>query len=291
MKALLKIVDTQANEAFHIMRVKEPSFFHSWHFHPEYEIMLVLAGTGIRFVGDSMERFQPGDLVLLGRDIPHFYCSDEQYREKESTHLSQAIVIYFRDDFLGEKFCDMPDMGHIKRLFSNAKRGIRFSGCVREELIERVAQVDGAKNGLARLIDLLSILEIMGSTKEFDLLSSQGFTHNADEDECKRMNNVYQYIINNYIENPTLDKVAEVANMSSTAFCRYFKSRSNKTYTQFLNEIKIGNACKLLIDSDRSISEICFQIGFNNFAHFNSQFKRIVGVTPTRYRREHFSFL
>jgi len=288
MKPLLKIINKEQQDVFQLMRVCEPHFFPALHFHPECEIMLVLKGTGIRFVGDSMERFQPGDLVFYGRDIPHFYQNDRNFHQQVSDSAAQAMVIYFKEDFLKELW-DMPNVIQLKKLFANSKRGIKFTGRSKIALERQIKQLGEHKDSLAKLIDLLSILQIMADAKEYDLLSSRGFILPVDEDECKRMNNVYQYIINRYADNPSLEDVSTIANMSPSAFCRYFKQHSNKTYTQFLNEIKIGNACKLLMDGRLPISQICFEVGFNNFTHFNAQFRRIVGITPSQYQRQHLS--
>src|SRR5690606_5105810 len=134
MKALLKIVDTQQNGTFQLLNVSERFFFPSWHFHPECEIMLVKEGTGIRFVGDSIERFQPGDLVLFGQGISHLYRSDEEYYQENSTLTSRATVLYFRENFPGEQFWSLPEMAPVKRLFAQARRGIKFTGRTRNEL-------------------------------------------------------------------------------------------------------------------------------------------------------------
>lgn len=288
MKPVLKIIGVQQDKTYQIMKVCEPYFFPSWHFHPEFEIMLVLEGTGIRFVGDSMERFQPGDLIFYGNDIPHLYRSDKQYYQKENEQVSKAIVIYFKENFLGESFWNLPDTALIKKLFSNSRRGIKFKGQVKEELKRKIWKLDDNKDGISRIIDLLSILRTMANCEEYNLLSSNAFIAYANNEDCERINKVYQFIMDNYSDNPSLEQVAKTANMSATAFCRYFKSRTNKTYIQILNEIKIGNACKLLIDNDLSISQVCFETGFNNFTHFNSQFKRIIGITPTQYKDRHF---
>ncbi|MGV3559856.1 AraC family transcriptional regulator [Larkinella arboricola] len=284
MKPILKIVDTQQHEAFQIMKVEESFFFPSWHFHPEFEIMYVEQGTGIRFVGDSMERFQPGDVVLFGSHIPHLYRSDSEYYQKDSDLRSKALVVYFKEDFLGDSFYKLPHISPLSRLMSLSRRGILFKGPQREKLIEQLKQLDQATDGLSKIIDLLSILKTMADAKEYDVLSSRVFTRYSNQEECERINRVYQFIIDNYADNPTLEQVSTVACMSLTAFCRYFKSHTNKTYTQFLNEIKIGNACKMLIDRKMNISQICFETGFNNFTHFNSQFKRITGITPKQYQ-------
>jgi AraC-like DNA-binding protein/quercetin dioxygenase-like cupin family protein len=287
MKPLLKIVNAEKNKTFQIMNVNEPYFFPSWHFHPEYEVMLVLEGTGIRFVGDSMERFQAGDLVFYGANIPHLYRSDKEYYQKDSKLISKATVVYFKENFLGEHFWSLPDIAPIKKLLAHSRRGIRFKGKARNELKKHIQKLDDHKDGIDKIIDLLTILKIMAGTREYDLLSSSAFTKYVEEDDCERMNKVYQFLMDHYMESPSLEEVSQIANMSTTAFCRYFKSHTNKTYTQFLNEIKIGNACKLLIDNTLSISQICFETGFNNFTHFNSQFKKITSLTPSQYQDRH----
>jgi len=291
MKPLLKIVNTQKDKSFQIMLEDAPYFFPSWHFHPDYEIMLVLEGTGMRFVGDSMQRFRAGDLVFYGANIPHLYRSDPGYYHKDSTLRSKAVVVYFKEDFLGKDFWAIPDMAPIRRLLHLSKKGVKFKGAVKEKLKHHIQRLDNHKDSVDKIIDLLTILKIMANTSEHEYLSSDSFAMYVDEDDCERMNNVYQFIMDHYAKNPTLEEVASVANMSVTAFCRYFKSRTNKTYTQFLNEIKIGNACKLLIDDDLSISQVCFETGFNNFPHFNNQFKKIVGLTPSQYQAMHVKSL
>ncbi len=287
MKPILKIIDTQQHEAFQMMKVEEAYFFPSWHFHPEFEIMLVQEGAGIRFVGDSVERFGEGDLVLFGSGVPHLFRSDGAYYQKDTDLVSRAIVVYFKENFLGESFWGLPQVAPLKKLLALSKRGIRFTGASKEALTQQIRKLDEEKNGISRIIDLLSILNRMAESREFEVLSSTGFSKQSDEKECERMNRVYQFIIDNYTRNPSLEEVSGIANLSVTAFCRYFKSHTNKTYTQFLNEIKIGNACKLLIDKELSISQICYETGFNNFTHFNGQFKRIVGLTPKQYQHSH----
>lgn len=287
MKPLLKIINQEQQDVFQLMRVCESRFFPALHFHPECEIMLVLRGTGIRFVGDSMERFQPGDLVFYGREVPHFYQNDHGFYQQESDSAAQALVVYFKEDFLGREFWELPNNVQLKRLFTNSSRGVRFTGRCRAQLEEQIRLLDDQKDSLAKTIDLLRILQVMANARDCKSLSSRGFILPVDQDECKRMNDVYQYIIHHYIRNPSLEEVSAIAHMSPSAFCRYFKQHSNKTYTQFLNEIKIGNACKLLIDNKLPISQICFEVGFNNFTHFNGQFRRILGMTPSQYQRQH----
>lgn len=287
MKPILKLVNTQQQEAFQIMKVNEPYFFPTWHFHPELEIMSVQEGSGIRFVGNSIERFQKGDLVLHGSNVPHLYRSDKEYYAKDTPLRSKAVVVYFKENFLGDGFWQVPSIAPIKKLLTLSKRGIRFRGGARQDVQRLIQHLDVQENSIGRIIDLLSILQLMAETKEYDLLLNSDFTRNVSQDECERINRVYQFIIDRYAENPTLDEVSQIANMSSTAFCRYFKSHTNKTYTQFLNDIKVDNVCRLLLDKKLTISQICFEAGFNNFTHFNDQFKRIKGITPKQYQALH----
>ncbi len=287
MKPLLKLINAKKDSIFDVMRVDEPHFFPHWHFHPECELMLVLEGSGMRFVGDSMERFQEGDLVFYGANIPHLYRSDKEFYEDKLSATSKATVVYFNE----QNFWDSQNISQLKKLFSNAKRGIRFTGVTQSRLQERIVKLCNSREGLDKMIDLLSILKIMSESNEYTLLSSDAFTSITATDDCERINRVYQFVMDNYTKNPSLEEVAEIACMSHTAFCRFFKSHTNKTYIQFLNEIKIGNACKMLIDNDLSISEICYITGFNSTAHFNNQFKKILGVTPSQYRMEHVEFV
>lgn len=287
MKLIQKKINSKQNKVFELMNVREPYFFPSWHFHPEYEIMLVLEGTGMRFVGDSIERFQGGDLVFYGANIPHLYRNDKEYYQKESNLISRAIVVYFRENFLGQSFWELRETIPVGKLFSLSQRGIKFKGKVKNTLRRQIQKLDNQKEGIEKIIDLLTILKTMAGTEKYDLLSSKSFTYHIDENDCERMNKVYQFILDNFAESPSLEEVSEIAHMSTTAFCRYFKSHTNKTYTQFLNEIKVGNACKLLLENDLSISQICFESGYNTFTHFNNQFKKVTGFTPSQYQRKH----
>lgn len=284
MKLRRKIINTQENKVFELMRVHEPHFYPSWHFHPEYEIMLVQKGTGLRFVGDSIERFQAGDLVFYGANIPHLYRSDKEFYQKETDVFSKATVIYFRENFLGSSFWELSESLPIRKLLSLSQRGIKFNGKVKNELKKQILKLNDRKEGIDKIIDLLSILKTMALTKEYVLLSSRSFTKHIGEEDYERINRVYQFILDNYVDDPSLEVVSEIAHMSPTAFCRYFKTHTNKTYSQFLNEIKIGNACKLLLERELSISQVCFESGYNTFTHFNNQFKKITGMTPSQYQ-------
>ena len=283
-KPLLKLVGQNSTSAFKILKVKEPYFFPSFHFHPECEIMLVQEGSGIRYTGDSMANFQADDLVLYGPNLPHFYRCDEAYYHSTSTLVSKATVIYFKEDFLGHDFLNLSDVMPIKKMLSRARSGIRFYGNVNIDLKRKILDLDEDADGMENIISLLSILRTMALTEEYEVLSGSSEFAIPEDHDCERINRVNQYIMNHYSNSPSLSSVAKIANMSEAAFCRYFKAHTQKTYTQFLNEIKIGNACKLLMNKNLSVSQVCFEIGFNNFNHFNNQFKRITGLTPKQFQ-------
>ncbi|MGN6615073.1 MAG: cupin domain-containing protein [Candidatus Nitrosocosmicus sp.] len=165
MKPLLKIINTSENESFQIMRVNEPFFFPSWHFHPECEIMLVLEGRGIRFAGDNIERFQAGDLVFFGSNIPHFYRSDEEFYKKDSNSISKAIVLYFKEEILHDGFWNLNNITPIRKMILNSKRGIKFNGRVKDEIAKQMEKLDDQTDDLSKIIDLLTILKTMSAAK------------------------------------------------------------------------------------------------------------------------------
>ncbi len=219
-----------------------------------------------------------------------FYRSDGEYYLEDSRLLSKATVVYFKESFAGDQFWNIPELASVKRLLKLASQGIKFYGLTRTLLEKHILKLSIRNEGIDRIIDLLTILKIMATSKDCNLLSSHAFTKDIHGSDSERINNVYQYILDKYTLNPTLKEVAKIACMSATAFCRYFKTHTNKTYVQFLNEVKIGNACKLLIDNKQTITKICLESGFNNFNHFNNLFKRITGFTPGEYQHQYIEF-
>lgn len=282
MQPLLIKVNVPEKASFSINRYSYTDHFPGiWHFHEEYELTLVEKSYGSRMVGDHIERFDAGDLVLIGKDLPHTWRNDERVKGK-----SEALVIHFLEDFLGSAFFDLPEMYRIKRLLERSGRGL----CIRQKTAREVAtimrQMETA-NGAERVLYLLKILHILSESDSLEDLCSEGFTnsiHYADSDRLKR---VYEYIMNNFQEDVSLSKASSVANMSPTAFSRYFKNRTRKSYTQFVIELKIGYACKLLINEKISVADVCYQSGFQNLSNFNQQFKSITNLTPKKYQILH----
>ncbi len=282
MQPLLIKVNVPEKASFSVNRYAYTDHFPGvWHFHEEYELTLIEKSYGSRMVGDHIERFEAGDLIFIGKDLPHTWRNDEKVKG-----VSEALVIHFLEDFLGASFFSLPEMYRIKRLLERSGRGLKVQ---RKEArsIAGIMRLMETSTGAERILQLLKILHLLAETEDIEELSSEGFTnsiHYADSDRLKR---VYEYIMNNFQEDISLSRAAGVANMSPTAFSRYFKNRTRKSYTQFVIELKIGYACKLLINEKISVADVCYQSGFQNLSNFNQQFKSITSLTPKKYQILH----
>ena len=256
-----------------------------WHYHPELELVLVVKSTGKRTVGDHEEDFSDGDLVLIGPNLPHAYQNDPIYYQGIPSLTAEAIVIHFREDFLGKDFFNLPEMIPVARLFEKAKFGIKILGNTRIKIPEIMKDMLEL-SGHGRIIHLLYILEILSLSEEFQLLANPGFVQQYAVSTNDRITKVHKYIMTNFRRDISLADVSEVGNMSVTSFCRYFKACTRKSFSQFLNEIRVGYACKLLLEDGHTISHICYESGFNNMSNFNRQFKKITGKSPLQYRSQ-----
>lgn len=285
---MLEKIRINEEMSFRVQHGKDPYFYIPWHFHPEYELILILESTGTRFVGDHVGSFSAGDLVFLASNLPHVWQNDKKYLEENSNLSAHCMTIHFLDVFWEKEFTRLPEMQKLRAFFKKSRQGIAFHGKTREKLIKKMHQIDKAKGG-KRLIEFIALLDIMANAEEIELLSSLGFIESYSQEDGERMNDIYKYIMNNFTSKIDLDEVAAAAHMSPTGFCRYFKKRTNKTFTKFLNEIRIGYACKLLIQGEYNIIRICYEAGFNNLSNFNEQFKKITGYTPSKYVKERAS--
>lgn len=284
MKAFLEQVPVCADSSFLVREFNVPYFEAPLHFHPVFELTLITEGKGKRFIGDHIDDFDIGDLVLIGPDLPHFYrCADKYYLNNPDLR-SRAIIIQFNEDFLGSGFFFIPEMKQITLLLKHAKRGIAFYGETNRTIIQKMLEIREAE-GFEKLTHLLSILHILSSSDEFELLSRQSMIgYNPKDNE--RMNKIYEYVITNFTKTINLKEVAERSNMSEAAFCRYFKKKTRKTFTTFLNEIRIAHACKLLLEDELNVAQICFKSGFENVSNFNRQFKSITNLNPLHYKEQ-----
>lgn len=248
--------------------------------------MLVVQGEGTRFVGDSIERFGPGDLVMVGANLSHVWKNGPAHYDEHSGQRAKARVILFREDCFGKGFFTAPEMQSIAELFGRAQRGIKFWGNTQTVVAEQIVKAH-TQQGVKRFLMFVEILHALAESGEYALLTSLGYRPALQAGDLQRLNRVLDYLLHHFCQPIRLDEVAGLASMSPTAFCRYFKSRTNKTLVGFVNELRVGHAHKLLMESQDNISRICYECGFNNVSNFYEQFQKITGRTPSQYRQEH----
>lgn len=283
MKPYLLKVEVAPEQSFAVRQQVNPLFYNQWHYHEELELTYVQEGTGIRFVGDSIQNFQAGDLILLGSNLPHFWRGkNPNAKDKEAE--CQAMVVQFNANFWGETFLNLPELTTIKDLFGKARRGIHIKGETRHKVADQMQALAEVK-GLDRLTALLHILQLIATSPEISFLSSKGFNIPLNDQDTRRIAKIHAYTLANFTQKIKLEEVAASVHLSPNAFCRYFKTHTRKTYSQFLLEIRIGHACKLLMEDQLSIGQICLESGFANFSNFNRYFKAITKLTPQAYAR------
>lgn len=284
MKPTLKKIGEGTNNIFEILNEHSNCFYPYWHYHPQYEIMLIEKSAGTRYVGDNISAFNEGDITFMGANIPHLFRNYPEYFDPKFKKKAKATVLYFSHEFVSSDFFKLREMVAINELLQLSKRGLLITGNSKQEVARRLNRIV-KENGSSRLIEFLSLLHYISTKKEYEVLSSMGFTNTLDQTDLSRLNRIFDYLLKNFQNEITLLDVAQIANMSSAAFCRYFKERTNKTLITFLNEIRVGHACKLLIENrNMNISEICFDCGFNNLTNFNIQFRKIKNMNPLAFR-------
>ena len=273
--------------SFQINHARVPYMYDKWHFHQELELNWVIKGTGTRFVGDNIQNFDHNDMVLIGQNLPHVWKNDPEYYQGNKDIYADVINIHFMPDFIGKAYLDLPEFYMVRELLQRAERGIKFYGQTCKKtgaILRQLAENNETKN---RIILLLEILDILSKSQECRELSTAGFVNQYHQSQIERINKIYTYVMNNFQNKMILSEVAEIAHMNTAAFSRYFKKATKKTFVQFINEIRIGYACKLLIDNNHTISQICYHSGFNNLSNFNRHFKNIMGTSPKEYKKEH----
>ncbi|GAB4192038.1 MAG: AraC family transcriptional regulator [Thermoflexibacter sp.] len=283
MKALIKKSVDSPVHSFMVRELIEPQFDPTWHFHPHYQLFTVLDGNGTRFVGDNIRLFMPEDTVFLGPNIPHVWRSD--YSEKNHAH---GIVVYFTEDFLGKDFFEKPEMYLIKQLFVNSQRGLEIIGDTRISLQKSLIELVKL-SGFDSILKLLSILNDLSHSTEYKYITTPNYVNSHKISETERMQKVHEYVMQHFKEEISLSELASLICMSESAFCRYFKSRTNKTFSDFVSEVRIGYACKLLMDNKLSVTQIALESGFNTISNFNRQFKNLMGKSPLQYQKEFLS--
>jgi len=260
-------------------------FTFPFHYHQEYEIVFVKKSRGQRFVGDQIEKFQDGDLTLLGSMLPHCFINEKAYYENDPNLRVNAYIIQFPSDFFSERMLNSPEFYKISQLLGASERGVLFLNLDIDMIDIAFQQIMNAK-GCEKYIRFIQLLDDL-SQKEIKILASKGYMHDCPWNKNSRLSKVYQYVMKHYREDIELKKAAEIAVMSPSAFCRYFKEKTRQTFKEFLIDLRISYACKLLQIAEMSISQICFESGFCNVSNFNRQFLKSQGESPTKYREKY----
>lgn len=284
MKALQYHIPQELDKSFIIFKEEGPFFPCPWHYHSEYELVLVNKSTGVRQVGDHIGYFNEGDLVLMGPSLPHLWINDPQYFKGKANLTAEAVVIHFVENFLGPNFFNLPEMEPIKNLLKLSKHGMVIKGKTRDKIAVLMQEM-GEMGGIQRLAALLTIFDTLCASNEYELLASPGYLKQGLLDCSDRFSKVNAYILRNFDHDITLNEVASVANMAVSTFCNYFKEHYRVTFVEYLNTVRIGHACKLLSELEENVVEIAYKCGFNNLANFNRQFKKIKKMTPSKYRK------
>jgi AraC-like DNA-binding protein len=281
LKAFYEALQHSGNNSFLSRVFHEEGFKSPYHFHPEYELTLIIEGEGKRYVGSNMADFTAGDLVLLGTGLPHCWKLEGSPYKKEPG----AIVIQFTYDFLGESFFSKAELVKVKKLLQKSSSGMVFAKKIRARVQAQMIALADEKNNFRRLIGLLQILQQLATSKEYVLLDQQSNFAEQSHLDQERINAVLAYLVENFRTRLSLNKAAEVAGMTPNALCKYFKKITRKTFMETAIEYRLNYAAQLLVQTDMPVSSICFDSGFGDVSHFNKMFKSRMQLSPLSYRK------
>jgi AraC-like DNA-binding protein len=276
MKPMIEKLPLTSDASFVARTHRTPNFEVPWHQHTELELILFTEGAGLSFIGNYVGEFEVGDIFFLGPNLPHTF-------QKSGECITSAVVVHFKENFWGKDFLDLPEIKGINQLLDASLQGLKITGKSKETLNAMIRSLEKNK-GFRRMITLFECMDLLAEEKEFISLSTQEVKQ-LNSKNRERIDRIFQFTMDNFKEPIQLSQVAGIAAMSVPAFCNYFKKSTRKKYIDFLNEIRIGYACKLLLDGQAGIADVCFESGFNTLAHFNKQFMRIKNMTPSKYRK------
>jgi AraC-like DNA-binding protein len=277
-----RLINPQANRSF-VFKWEAFDLTTRWHYHPEIELIYFIEGKTNAVIGDGFQHFEEGDLVILGANFPHVLQENKAFAKVNPECRPFGLILQFTEDFLGADFMKKPELQQVNTLLNKSKRGIHF----KKEAVEKVKDPllnMHQLNEPRKLLSMLDILETLAETAAYDYMTNKnyGYDHTQDED---RMRNIHQYIYEHFTEKITVKDIAGVANMTETSFCRYFKTRTLKNFTRFVNEIRISYACRLLSNTNYTVTAVCFESGFNELSYFTRQFKKIMKLSPQQYQK------
>lgn len=279
MRIVRTEISLQFNNPVSVIERNDQYFRSPFHYHPEIELVYIAEGSGKRIIGDKIESFSKGEVVLIGSNVPHVWMTDENPIRSNP----RSIVAYFNRDIFGKAFYELKEAENITRLLEAASRGLLITGEQRATVAERMEHLLN-KEGFERIIYLLEILHAITLSKDISFINSKSYSGCSQKTESDRLATVFKYVSTNFSKNIGLKDVAAVSNLTPQSFCRFFKNRVNKHFVDYLHEVRISHACRCLLETDQSIAEVAYNSGFNTVPNFNKQFKLITGLCPTEYR-------
>ena len=283
MKAVLEYLPRGAEESFVVKEFDYSYYPTPWHYHPEYELVLVTESTGKRFIGDDIADFGPGNLALIGPNLPHLYRNDAAYYRKDTAQRAKSIVVHFLEASLGNDFLSLPESAGLRQLLTRSGKGMNIVGETRDQVWQKLNDML-ALNGLNRWMKLVEVLHLIAGSEEYTIISRHAITgrHERDHD---RITKVVEHVMQSFQQEIRLGDIANAISMSPPSFSRYFKLRTRKTFSQFVAEIRLGHASRLLQEDQLSVAEVCYSCGFNNLSNFNRQFRRFYQMNPLQFRK------
>lgn len=286
MKPVLLQITDMPEHSFLVRKDIGSEMMNNWHYHPELEILYIKKSAGTWMIGDHIGHFNSGDVVMIGANLPHCFRHEYDYVLQSAENAGESICIKFKPDIFGQQFLALPEARDIRELMSRCNAGLRLTGKTKQQIGRMLEKVYAAIPG-RRLAYLVWTLEEIAVSKSYTVLSSMGFMQSPGDEDQIRIRKIFEYTYSNYNNKITIENVAALLNMTRPSFCRYFKSKTNKTYVRFLMEVRIGYACRLLIEDEKNVSEISYDCGYNNISHFIHQFKTITGKTPLGYKKDY----
>lgn len=280
MKPLLMRHTEPINESFKLWRNGNPYLHNPWHYHPECELTYVLHGSGSLFIGDEVTSYNDGELVIIGPNLPHEYRSNIK---EFPDNYSESLSVHFDLHFLGKNFYNLAEAKVLNDFLFLAARGISIQDESVKKSLRSVLEKLFISNGLPKICLILELFHLLTQSKQNRIFSSRSFAGSIERTDDNRINEVYQYVMKNFTRNVTIHEAASLINMTSTSFCRFFKDRTHKSFIQYVTEVRVGYACRLLLAGEMPIAQIAYSSGFNNLSHFNKQFKLLKNQTPTQF--------
>lgn len=285
MKPKYHQVPKPSDHTFSIRHDILPNFGTVWHYHPEIELHYLIKGNGIRFIGENINNFEQDELILLGSNIPHTWKCNIQ--EGEENYV-EALVMHFHPECLGHDFLSLPETKNIQKLITLANQGLLILGETKKKARKLMSRMMD-EQGVNKIVFLLRIFDILARSNEFEIISSNYDNTKYSKINENRMNKIFNYTFSNFKNKILIEELAEISNLSITSFCRYFKMITNKSYFDFLTELRLNHACRLLINSDLTVKAIAEESGFENTSNFYRHFKNFKNCTPKEFKSIYIS--